>query len=132
MGVKQTVVVTTTDVNGNAVRVKQDTAKNVIQAQTLEGTTVYVLPEAEPYDIDTTVHVDFDDVGAERSLEWATDVPDAAWRTVNIALFDGRKFVLSSAAEAIKFLEQLPPLKSPREKNNVVSFRRPESGQEAK
>jgi hypothetical protein len=121
MPITQKVIISASDLNGNAVQFDQSTMKNVIRAEGVDGKTVYVDSAVEPYDVDAKISVVFDDLTDPKpTLEWdQSSVPDAAWHTVNIGFFDNTKLVFSSVAAAIEYLQQMPPLKSPREKREA-------------
>jgi len=116
MSVDVKTVLTTKTVDGREVRLRQETVKQVIQATTIDGEDVLISTEAEPWDLETTTTVVFDDISeTPKSIFWTSDVPDAAYRIVSVLFFDGTKKTFSSPTEASKYLADLKPLLSPRE-----------------
>lgn len=127
MSVEQKVIVTAKIADGTEVRVRQETVKQVVQATTVEGDTVYIDSEATLGETETTVTVVFDDLDEKRTLTWVPEieVPTAVSRIIRVVFFNGAQLVFSDFTEASKYLKGMA------QQDKVVEFKRPENGQKA-
>lgn len=123
MGVEQKTIITGKTESGEEVRFQDDTEVSLIRVTTLEGKEVLVVPDSRESQ-EVRIHVEFDDImenNVRKTMDWTGgEIPDDAWRTVTVAFFDGTRAVFSHPREAIRFLKQLPPLRSPKEQEAKV------------
>lgn len=131
MAVQQKTIITGQTESGEEVKFDKDSLTSLTRATTTEGESVLVVPDSMTSQ-EVFIHVEFDDIlenNTKKTLDWkGEDVPDDAWRVVFLTFFDGSKVVFSHPREAIRFLKQLPPLISPRERDakvfNIAEYRK--------